>query len=82
MFTTNGSVLIQTRTNARTVHFNVIVTTQEEWSKINYFMKTWVNENNVLTYYIIYLFINSLTTISKIIYVYSSNVVTKRVVGN
>lgn len=44
-------------------------------------MKTSVNENNVLTYYIIYYFINSLTTISKIIYVYSSNAVTNLVVG-
>lgn len=40
MFTTNGLVFIQTGTNARTVHFNVIVTIQEERSKINYFMKT------------------------------------------
>lgn len=30
MFTINSSVIIQTRTDARTVHFNVIVTIQEE----------------------------------------------------
>lgn len=45
-------------------------------------MKTSINENNVLTYYIIYFFINSLTTISKNIYVYSSNAVTNLVVGD